>query len=88
MVTACSAAGSAARSHNDLTPDERAGAPAASEVTRRPRWRIERATPKEKVSISDFELYLGTMSHATSGFRTAAEVALELLEDRSTYGAV
>ena len=54
------------------------------------RWqeRIERATRSNKVSISDFELYLAGMPQATLGFRTAAEVALELLGSRAEFSAV
>ncbi len=54
------------------------------------RWqkRIERATRKSKVSISDFELYLANMPQATLGFRSAGEVALELLASPAEFGAV
>lgn len=50
--------------------------------------RIERATPHENVSISDFELELANMPQATLGFRTAGEVALQLLESSSEFGPV
>lgn len=46
------------------------------------------ATPNSKVSISDFELYLANMPQATLGFRTAGEVALELLASPAEFGAV
>jgi hypothetical protein len=50
--------------------------------------RIESATPQSKVSISDFELYLANMPQATLGFRTAGEVAIELLASPAEFGAV
>ena len=50
--------------------------------------RIARATPQSKVSISDFELSLAEMPQATLGFRTAGEVALELLASPAEFGAV
>ena len=49
---------------------------------------VEEASPRSKVSISDFELRLATMPQATLGFRTAGEVAIGLLESRAEFGAV
>jgi hypothetical protein len=50
--------------------------------------RIEAATPRSKVSISELEFQLANMPQATLGFRTAAEVAVELLASRAEFGAV
>lgn len=50
--------------------------------------RVEAASPAAKVSISEFELELANMPQATLGFRTAAEVAVELLASRAEFGAV
>jgi hypothetical protein len=50
--------------------------------------RVARASPGAKVSLSDFELWLANMPQATLGFRTAAEVAIELLSSRAAFGAV
>jgi hypothetical protein len=50
--------------------------------------RIEEASPRSKVSISDFELRLANMPQAVLGFRTAGEVAIELLTSRAEFGAV
>lgn len=54
------------------------------------RWqtRIGEATPQSKVSISDFELELANMPQATLDYRTAGEVAIELLTSRAQFGAV
>ena len=59
-----------------------------NDVAARCQERIERATPRSKVSISEFELYLANMPHATLGFRTAGEIALELLASPAEFGAV
>jgi hypothetical protein len=50
--------------------------------------RIEEARPQSKVSISDFELRLANMPQPVLGFRTAGEVAIELLASRAEFGAV
>lgn len=49
---------------------------------------FDRASPQEKVSLSDLELSLATMPQATVGFRTAREMALELLKSPAQHGAV
>ena len=59
-----------------------------NDLAARCRERIESATPQSKVSISDFELTLANIPQATLGFRTPAEVAVELLESRAEFGAV
>jgi hypothetical protein len=46
------------------------------------------ASPAAKVSISDFELELAKVPQPTLGFRTAADVAVELLASRAEFGAV
>lgn len=47
---------------------------------------IERALPA-KISLSDLELELAKMPHATLGFSTAKKVALELLSSPARFGA-
>ena len=49
---------------------------------------FDRATPQEKLSLSDLELRLASIPQATLGFRSASETALELLESRAQHGAV
>ena len=49
---------------------------------------FDEATPQQKVSLSDLELHMASIPQATLGFRTAREVALELLESRAQHGAV
>jgi hypothetical protein len=47
---------------------------------------IDDATPTSPVSLSDLELRLANMPHATLGFRTAREVALKLLSSQARFG--
>ncbi len=47
---------------------------------------VEDATPQDKLSLSDFELELATMPHATLAWRTASEMALELLNSPAQFG--
>ncbi|HUO84221.1 MAG TPA: hypothetical protein VM534_03820 [Thermoanaerobaculia bacterium] len=47
---------------------------------------LEDATPENKVSISDLELDLAQMPHATLAYGTPCEVALELLDSSARYG--
>ena len=49
---------------------------------------LEDATPEEKLSLSAFELELATMPHATLQWRTASEMALELLNSPAQFGVV
>lgn len=49
---------------------------------------LDEATPQAKVSLSDLELHLASIPQATLGFRTAREVALELLKSSAQHGAV
>ena len=48
---------------------------------------IDRASPKSPVSLSDLELEMANMPQATLGFRTASELALELLQSQAQFGA-
>lgn len=59
-----------------------------NDLAARCQQRIEMAPPGSKVSISDLELSLAKMPQATLGFRTAGEVALELLASPAGSGAV
>ena len=59
-----------------------------NDLAARCQTRIETATPRSKVSISDFEFELANTPRATLGFRTAAEVAIELLASGAEHGAV
>lgn len=49
---------------------------------------FDRATPSNRLSLSDLELRLANMPQATLGFQTASEVARELLRSVASYGAV
>ncbi len=49
---------------------------------------FDRATPQNKVSLSDLEVHLASIPQATLGFRYAREVGLELLRSRAEHGAV
>jgi hypothetical protein len=49
---------------------------------------IDRATPDNKISLSDLELSLAEMPQGTLEFRTPKAVALALLKSPASYGAV
>jgi hypothetical protein len=55
-------------------------------------YRLDRAlgeaTPAKKVSLSDFELAMADMPQATLAWGSAREAALDLMNDRSQFGAV
>lgn len=49
---------------------------------------FDRATPEEKVSLSDLELHLASIPQATLGFRRARDMGVDLLQSNARHGAV
>lgn len=59
-----------------------------NDLARRYQEAVDRATRRSKVSLSDLELKLASMPQAKLGFRTAGDVALDLLSSQAKFGAV